>query len=103
MPLGLAYQVLKDIVALAKMAEGEPIDPGTSDLDQLKKMGLVEANEDDAAYRWSNPQKLFARTEAPDAAYDVVWVTDRLRRDKKKIVRYRMHGEIDAVLIRKKD
>lgn len=103
MPLGLAYQVLKDIVALAKMAEGEPIDPGTNDLDQLKKMGLVEASGNDAAYRWSNPQKLFARTEAPDAAYEVVWVTDRLRRDKMKIVRYRMDGQIDAVLIRKKD
>jgi hypothetical protein len=45
---------------------------------------------------------LFALTDALDASHEVVWVTDKLRRTKRKIVRLSHSGAIDLILIRKK-
>jgi hypothetical protein len=101
MPIGFAYQVLKDLIALAKMEEGEPIDPGTFDLQQLAAMGIVEDGSDNP-YSWVRPRKLFALTEALDASHEVVWVTDKLRRTKRKVVRLSHSGDVDQILIRKK-
>jgi hypothetical protein len=101
MPIEFAYQVIKDLVALAKMEEADPIDPGTLDSKELAKMGIVDAENADA-YSWSAPHKLFAKTEAPDASHEIVWITDKLRRTKRKVVRFTRDGKLDLILIRKK-
>lgn len=103
MPIGTAYQVVKDVIALAKMKEDGPMDPGTFDLRQLAVMGIVE-DGDGSAYSWVRPHRLFALTGAPDAYHEIVWVTDKLRRTKRKVVRF-SHSDsdaIDQILIRKK-
>ena len=41
MPLEFAYQVVKDLIGLAKMEEADPADPGTSDVQRLAMMGIV--------------------------------------------------------------
>jgi hypothetical protein len=102
MPIGLAYQVVKDLIALAKMEEAEPIDAGTSDVQHLSAMGIVEEGNGNNGYSWVRPRRLFALTEALDASHEVVWVTDKLRRTKRKIVRLSHSGAIDLILIRKK-
>jgi hypothetical protein len=101
MPIEFAYQVIKDLVALAKMEEVDPIDPGTLDPKELAAMGIID-NENAEAYSWSAPRKLFARTEAPDASHEIAWVTDKLRRTKRKVVRFTHDGNLDLILIRKK-
>ena len=102
MPIEFAYQVIKDLIALAKMEETDPIDPGTSDAKQLAAMGIIDGEQTDA-YSWAAPRKLFARTEAVGATHDIVWVTDKLRRTKRKVVRLRHDDGIDLVLIVRKD
>jgi hypothetical protein len=102
MPIGFAYQVVKDFVTLVKMEEADPIDPGTLDLQQLSAMGVVEEDDGNNAYSWVRPRRLFTLTEAPDASHEVVWVTDKLRRTKRKVVRLSHSGDVEQVLIRKK-
>ena len=101
MPIGFVYQVIKDLVALAKMKEDEPIDPGRQDTNQPVDMGIIDS-ENAEAYSWSAPRKLFARTEAPNATHEIVWVTDKLKRTKRKVVRFTHDGNPDLILIRKK-
>ena len=100
MPIGFAYQVIKDLVTLAKMEEADSIDPGTLDSKQLAAMGIIDVENADA-YSWSAPRKLFARTEALNASHEIVWVTDKLKRTKRKIVRFTHDGNLDLILIRK--
>ncbi len=101
MAIDFAYQVIKDLVGLAKMEEADAVDLGVNDLHQLVAMGIVEA-DDMASYGWSAQRKLFARTEGPDATHEVVWVTDKLRRTRRKIVRLNGAGNIELVLLRRK-
>jgi hypothetical protein len=103
MPIGTAYQIVKDLIALAKMKEAKPIDPGTCDRQQLSAMGIVEdGNCND--YSWVRPRRVFALTETPDASHEIVWVTDKLHRTKRKVVRFSGSGSeaIDQILIRQK-
>ena len=102
MAFELAYQIVKDLIALAKMEEADPIDPGTSDAKALAAMGIIDGEKTDA-YSWATPRKLFAKTEAVGAMHDIVWVTDRLRRTKCKIVRLNHDSAIDLVLIVRKE
>ncbi len=102
MPIEFAYQVIKDLAALAKMKKGEPIDPGTQDTKQLVAMGIIDG-ENAEAYSWSAPGKLFARTEAPNATHEIVWVTDGPKLTKRKVVRFTHDGNPDLVLIRRKE
>ena len=101
MAIEFAYQVVKDLITLAKMEEADPIDPGTLDAKELSAMGIINSENADA-YSWAAPLRLFARTEAADASHDVVWVTDKLRRTKRKVVRFTRDGTLDLVLIRMK-
>ncbi|MBM3600040.1 MAG: hypothetical protein FJX35_17660 [Alphaproteobacteria bacterium] len=102
MTIQFAYQVVKDLIALAKMKEVDPIDPGTLDARELAAMGIVEnANLD--AYSWANPQRIFALTEAQGATREVVWVSDTLKRTRRKVVRLTHGGTVDLVLVRKRD
>ena len=101
MAIEFAYQIVKDLIALAKMDEADPIDPGTLDLQELTAMGIVEGDNADA-FSWAAPRKLFAKTEAPDASHEIVWITDKLRRTKRKVVRFTHNGTLDLILIRKK-
>ena len=101
MPIELAYQVIKDLVALAKMEEADSIDPGTLNSKQLAAMGIIDCENADA-YSWTAPRKLFARTEAPNATHEIVWVTDKLKRTKRKVVSFTHDGNPDLILIRKK-
>jgi hypothetical protein len=94
---------VKDLIALAKMKEAEPIDPGTFDRQQLNAMGIVEdGNGND--HSWVRPRRLFALTGVPDASHEIVWVTNKLRRTKRKVVRFSSsdNGAIEQILIRKK-
>ena len=102
MPLGFAYEIIKDLVALATMEEADPIDPGTLDANELATMGLIDAHDIDPC-SWTAPRKLFVRTEAPDATHEVVWVTDNLKRTKRKVVRLTYSGNLDLILIRNKE
>lgn len=88
-----AYQVIRDLASLAKMEDAEPLDPGTLDAHGLVKMGLINA-EGVEACSWSAPRKLFAGTQAPDASLELVWVTDKLRRTKRRVVRYTHDGNL---------
>jgi hypothetical protein len=101
MPIGFAYQLVKDLIALAKMEESDPIDPGTLDTKELVAMGILDGEASDD-YSWSASRKLFSRTEAPGATHEVVWVTDKLRRTKRKVVRLTHDGALDLILIRQK-
>lgn len=101
MVAGLLYQIAKDVIGFATMDEADPYDLGTIDLSALVEMGVVAADKQ-SEYHWSNPSELFARTEAPSANHDVVWVTDHLRRQKRKVVQRSHDGKIDLILIRKK-
>lgn len=92
---------MKDLIALAKLEEGEPIDPGTLDAKELAAMGVIDA-EDAGACSWVAPRKLFAKTEAQGASNEIVWVTDNLRRTKRKVVRLTHDRKFDLILIRKK-
>ena len=98
MPIGTGYQVVKDLIALAKMKEAEPIDPGRQ---QLKVTGIVEDGIGDD-HSWVRPRRLFALTGVPDASHEIVWVTNKLRRTKRKVVRLSHGGDVEQVLIRKK-
>jgi len=102
MPLGVAYQVVKDLIGLAKMEEAEAIDPGTLDAKELVAMGILEG-ENTEGYSWCAPRNLFAKTGAKTATHDVVWVTDKLRRTKRQVVRNTHDGNIDLILVRKKE
>lgn len=101
MPIGFAYQLVKDVIALTKMQEAEPIDPGTNAMSKLKVMGIVDEGDGDG-YSWVRPHKLFALAEAPNASHEIVWVTDKLRRTKRKVVRFSRDGNLDQILIRRK-
>ncbi len=101
MAIEFAYQIVKDLIALAKMQEGDPIDPGTLDAKQLIDMGAIDAEDADAC-SWVAPRNLFAKAEAQNAANEIVWVTDKLRRTKRKVVRFTHDGKPDLILIRKK-
>jgi len=102
MPIGFVYQVIKDVAALAKMKEREPIDPGPQYANQLVDMGIIDG-ENAEAYSWCAPRNLFARTEAPNATHEIVWVIDGLKRTKRKVVRFTHDGNLDLVLIRRKE
>src|SRR4051812_45105241 len=101
MPIEFVYQVVKDLIALAKMEEADPIDPGTLDANELTTMGIIDG-ENANTFSWAPPRNLFARTEAANASHEVVWVTDKLRRTKRKVVRLTHDGALDLILIRKK-
>ena len=101
MPIDFVYQVVKDLIRLAKMDEAESIDPGTLELQELAVMGIVDGS-DPEAYSWAAPRNLFARTGDANASHEIVWVTDNLHRTKRKIVRFRHDGALDLILIRKK-
>jgi hypothetical protein len=57
MPIEFGYQVVKDLLSLPKMQEGDPIDPGTVDVEELAAMGIVVHGNGDA-YSWLAPRKL---------------------------------------------
>jgi len=100
--LEIGYSILKDILALAKLTEADPIDPGTLDVAKLKEWKIVPVEDPDADFRWLAPRNLFAQTEAPDAKFEVVWVTDQWRRSKRKLVRNTHDGKLDLILVRTK-
>jgi hypothetical protein len=101
MAIEFAYQVVKDLLVLTKMEEADPIDPGTMCVQELAAMGLADHGNGDA-YSWIAPRMLFALTEAPNATHEIVWVTDKLRRTKRKVVRFTRSGAIDLTLVQKK-
>jgi len=101
MHLEFAYQVVKDLIALSKMEETDPIDPGTLEMKELVSMGIV-SDADPNNYSWIAPRRLFAVAESPTATHEIVWVTDKLRRTKRKIVRFTHSGQLDLILVRKK-
>jgi hypothetical protein len=101
MLIGFSYQLVKDLVALSKMKESDPIDPGTLDTKDLVAMGILDGEISDD-YSWSAPRRLFSQTEAPGATHEVVWVTDKLHRTKRKVVRLTRDGALDLILIHKK-
>jgi hypothetical protein len=101
MPIEFAYQVVKDLISLAKMEEADPVDPGTSDVQKLAVMGIVDDGNGNS-YSWVRLRKLFSLTEARDASHEIVWVTDKLRRSKRRVVRFNSSGTIGLILVRRK-
>jgi len=94
--------VIKEAYDLVKMTEADPIDPGTIDAAKLKEWGLIPADESPEDYAWAAPRRMFELTEAPGCTREIAWVSDQLRRTKRKVVRKMTDGAIDLILVRKK-